>query len=455
MDLVMSQKFDVAIIGAGLLGIASAFYLARSTPSCRIILIDAGDPLALTSAQSGNNYRNWWPQPTMVGFMNRSITLMERIAKETDNRIALTRRGYLLASRSADISAQHCQLTAVFGAAGGPAIRVHTTPDSAGYQPPVFPDWKSAPDGFDFLTDQQAIRQHFPSLSHEVRSVLHVRRAGDVSGQQLGQFMLEDCRARGVRFQRGTVQGIDSGRHYDLAVETAEGTIKVGAERILNAAGPFASHIASLVGVSLPLANVPQQKVAFPDPAGAIPRDLPFTIDIDPQHIDWTDEERDLLLSDPDSARFASRMPGAIHCRPEGGDHGNWVKLGWAYNSYAAPACRSLNLDPRFPEIVLRGAARLHPALKVYYGKLPRQMVHYGGFYTKTSDNWPLIGPMGAPDAFMVCGLSGHGTMAACASGELAASWLNGCPLPEWAGHFLLDRFEKAEPRVLGEEGLL
>lgn len=455
MDLMMDHKFDIAIIGAGILGIASAYYLVRSKPSCRVILIDAGDPLALTSAQSGNNYRNWWPQPTMVGFMNRSITLMERIARETDNRISLTRRGYLLASRSADISAQHNHLTAVFGATSGTEIRVHTTPDSAGYQPPVSPDWENAPDGFDFLTDQQAIRRHFPSLSHEVRSVLHVRRAGDVSGQQLGQFMLEDCRARGVRFQRGTLQGIDRGRHYDLAVETSEGTIRIEAERILNAAGPFANQIASFVGVSLPLANVLQQKVAFPDYAGAIPRDLPFTIDIDPQHIDWTEEERALLLSDPASARFASQMPGAIHCRPEGGDHGNWVKLGWAYNSDAAPPSRSPNLDPRFPEIVLRGAARLHPALKAYYGKLSRQMVHYGGFYTKTSDNWPLIGPMGAPDAFMVCGLSGHGTMAACASGELAAAWLNGCPLPDWAGNFLMDRFEHSEPRVLADEGLL
>ncbi len=410
---MMDHKFDIAIIGAGILGIASACYLARSKPSCRVILIDAGDPLALTSAQSGNNYRNWWPQPTMVGFMNRSITLMEGIAKETDNRISLTRRGYVLASRSADISAQHNHLTAVFGATSGTEIRVHTTPDSAGYQPPVSPEWERAPDGFDFLTDQQAVRRHFPSLSHEVRSVLHVRRAGDVSGQQLGQFMLVDCRARGVRFQRGKVRGIDRGQDYDLAVETSEGTIRVGAERILNAAGLFPTRSRRSSGSAC----------------------------------------RSRMFCSKRS-RFQI-LPGAIHSRPEGGDHGNWVKLGWAYNADAAPASRSPNLDPRFPEIVLRGPARLHPALKAYYAKLPRKMVHYGGFYTKTSDNWPLIGPMGAPDAFMVCGLSGHGTMAACASGELAAAWLNGCPLPDWAGNFLMDRFEHSEPRVLADEGLL
>ena len=46
-----------------------------------------------------------------------------------------------------------------------------------------------------------------------------------------------------------------------------------------------------------------------------------------------------------------------------------------------------------------------------------------GGYYTKTPDNLPLIGPLpDAPEGVFVCaGLSGYGVMAANAAGELLA----------------------------------
>lgn len=80
--------------------------------------------------------------------------------------------------------------------------------------------------------------------------------------------------------------------------------------------------------------------------------------------------------------------------------------------------------------------------MKAYYGKLPRQMHHYGGYYTRTEDNWPLIGPMGPDGTFMATALSGHGTMGACATGELAAAWIAGAVLPDYARAFSLERFQ-------------
>ena len=50
----------------------------------------------------------------------------------------------------------------------------------------------------------------------------------------------------------------------------------------------------------------------------------------------------------------------------------------------------------------MRGAAALQPALKAYYGRLPVDLSHYGGYYTMTPENWPLIGPMGPTGAFVV-----------------------------------------------------
>ena len=50
-----------------------------------------------------------------------------------------------------------------------------------------------------------------------------------------------------------------------------------------------------------------------------------------------------------------------------------------------------------------------------------------------TDVNWPLIGPMGPEGAFMNCAQSGFGTMAACASGELCATWVAGAPATQVA----------------------
>lgn len=90
----------------------------------------------------------------------------------------------------------------------------------------------------------------------------------------------------------------------------------------------------------------------------------------------------------------------------------------------------------------MRGAARLNPSRKAYYGPLPRQRHHYGGWYTMTEENRPLISPMGPDGAFMNCALSGYGTMAACAGGALCANWVAQAPLPACDRKFSLSRYD-------------
>ena len=43
------------------------------------MIVEATNPLSLTSDKSSEAYRNWWPGPdrSMTAFMNRSIDLME------------------------------------------------------------------------------------------------------------------------------------------------------------------------------------------------------------------------------------------------------------------------------------------------------------------------------------------------------------------------------------------
>ena len=59
-----------------------------------------------------------------------------------------------------------------------------------------------------------------------------------------------------------------------------------------------------------------------------------------------------------------------------------------------------------------------------------------------TEENWPLIGPLDNSGAFVVGALSGFGSMAACAAGELTAAWVCGSELPPYAQQLSLARYE-------------
>src|SRR5262249_6519126 len=93
-DLAMTQIGEkdtsgkkIVICGAGIAGIAAAYYLAVDGGYEDIVILEAASPLALTSDKSTEAYRNWWPgpDPAMTGFINRSIDLIEAIARASCN----------------------------------------------------------------------------------------------------------------------------------------------------------------------------------------------------------------------------------------------------------------------------------------------------------------------------------------------------------------------------------
>ncbi len=460
---MINPTADVAIIGAGNIGLAVAYYLAERHGLRNVVLIDARDPMSLTSAVSGENYRNWWPHPVMTAFIDGSIDRLEEIAAATGNRIAMSRSGYVLATRRTRPADLIEDLYRGYGEAADRLIRIHDGPGTAAYEPPHQAGWEQVPEGVDVLFDAALIGETFPSFAPDVATVLHIRRAGRISGQQLGQFMLERIRASGGRLLRGRVTMLEAARPFALAIETECGAIALKAERLVNAAGPYCREVARLLGEDLPVDCVFQQKIAFEDRTGAIPRTMPFTIDLDGQRLPWSDEERAILAEDRTAARLLEFMPGGIHCRPDGSPSGSWIKLGWAFNRRAGDPRAPEPIDAQFPDIVLRAASRLHPALKAYIGRLPRGMSrgarHYGGYYAMTGENWPLIGPMRRPGAFIASALSGFGTMAACMAGEIRAAWIAGGALPAYAPALSLARHADgplmAELAALKSRGVL
>lgn len=405
---------SVAIIGAGIAGIATAYYLCTEFKTTSVLLVDHRQPMSYTSAQSGDNFRNWWPHQTMTAFTNHSIDLMERLARDSDNVFNMTHRGYALATRRANVDGLLSTL-------------------------------QSGTD-VDVVSGRERIRSAFPALGEDIRHVIHIRRAGDISGQQLGMLMLDRIRDTGGRLLHGEVTEATKNGSFSLQVKTASETKTLQADVLVNAAGPFVQTVATMLGAELPVRNIYQQKIAFQDKLAAIPRDMPFSIDLDRKSLGWTEEEREMLGSDPELAWLAGVMPAGTHCRPDGGARGQWVKLGWAYNEKVSEPQRDLAnepaIDPQFPEIVIRGAAALLPSLTPYVNAPPARFAHYGGYYTVTEENWPLIGPMAPESSFVVGALSGFGSMSACAAGRLCAAWACGGELPDYATDLSLARYE-------------
>ncbi len=455
-----TKGYDVAVIGAGIIGLSTAYYLKKHQPQLSVCLTDPVQPMSFTSAQSGENYRNWWPHPVMTQFTDHSIDLMEDLAGDIGTQINMTRRGYVLCTRSANIESLLSELHYGYSESkrgSQPAIRVHEAPNSS-YLPPDSEMWQQAPDGVDVLKSQKHIQQIFPTLSDQVNTVVHIRRAGAIDSHGMGQHMLRYFKeAGGVRIQSEvmSVTGTDSG----FVLETKGAQNRILATQIVNAAGPYLNHIAEMFGETLPVSNVLQQKLAFEDTSQTVPRTLPFCIDLDAQQIDWTEDELASLQHSEEFHWLTETMPGAIHCRPEGGDHGNWVKLGWAFNDRGTSVDRNPELMDAFPEIVVRGAAQLQPALKTYYQQLPRSRRHYGGYYNMTEENWPLIGAMKTDGVFVAGAMSGFGTMAACGAGDLCARTLLNLPLPHYAPALSPARYGNAglmkELAALSQKGIL
>jgi glycine/D-amino acid oxidase-like deaminating enzyme len=386
-----SRRAEIAIVGAGIAGIATAYYLCKQYGRKSVLLIDSRPPMSFTSAQSGDNYRNWWPHPQMVEFSNRSIDLMETVAREAANAVNLRRRGYVLVTRRTNIDDLLADLHTGYGEDAGRLIRIHGGPSAAAYSASLTSNWQSAPDGVDVITDTSLIRSTLPALAEDIRCVIHIRRAGDFNSQQLGTLMLERVRAAGGKRVPGHLVGILRGSGFELDVLTPDGTEKIVADVIVNAAGPFARKIALLLGVDLPIQNRFQQKIAFEDARGAVTREMPFAVDLDSMDFDWTDDVRELLADDPNLAWLTGTLPGGRHCRPDGGAGSKWVKLGWAYNSDVSEPQDDLaneeKLDKQFPEIVIRAASSLIPSLATYIESPPKRFSHYGGCYSMTEEN--------------------------------------------------------------------
>jgi glycine/D-amino acid oxidase-like deaminating enzyme len=249
-----------------------------------------------------------------------------------------------------------------------------------------------------------------------------------------------------VRLQRARVEGVDvlSGRVRAVHLSDSSGSFTVETGIFVNAAGPFVNEVAQMVGADLPVFCEIHTKIAFNDTLGIIPATAPLYYWADPQLLPWTAEERE-LVAESDDRWLLDPFPPGPHGLAEGTPGSRSQLILWTYDvDTFEPVVPLPPVDPHYFEVVLRGLSRMLPGLEAYFDRLPRPAVD-GGYYTKTRENRPLIGPLPAEGAFVIGALSGFGIMAACGAGELLAAHVTGAELPDYAPWFLLDRYDDPE----------
>lgn len=439
----MNRTADVVICGAGITGVSAAQFLSKAGVK-DILLLDERPPLSFTSDRSTECYRNWWPDAEMLALMNRSIDLMEALADESGNVFRMNRRGYLyVTANESDIQDLETASYRTSSLGAGP-MRVHSS-SSLYYLPSPAEDFHDQPTGADLLIGDKVIRKYFPYITERAVAALHVRRAGWLSAQQLGMYLLETARRRGVRFETTRVSGVDiaNGRVKGVRLSSGE---RVDSPIFVNAAGPYLKDVGTMLGMNLPVHTELHLKAAIKDPLGVVGREAPLLIWTDPQSLPWEAEERAALAEDDETKWLTESFPSGVHTRPEGAGENQTILMLWEYQTKVTEPVWPPAMDEQYPEVALRGLSAMLPRMKEYFSRMPRPQLD-GGYYTKTIENRPLVGSMGIDGAYVAGAVSGYGIMSACGVADLLAAHVTANDLPSYASAFSLSRYDDPEYR--------
>ena len=462
----MGRTHQVVICGAGITGVSAAYFLAKAGVR-DILLVDERPPLTLTSDRSTECYRNWWPDAEMLALMNRSIDLMEGLADESGNIFHMNRRGYLYVTGDKNkipdlIKRSNRTLRLAQGGVsnlGAGQLRIHSSDASThstsspvpaalaqagqAYQPSAPEGFHNQNSGADILLGSDLIRKHFPYLTEDAVAALHVRRAGWLSAQQLGMYLLKTARRLGVGFESARVEAVDAANGRVNGVRLGNGK-RINCPIFVNATGPYLKQVGKMLGLEIPVHTELHLKVAFKDQLGIVGRDAPLLIWDDAQSLPWTDDEREALTEDADTKWLTEPFPAGAHTRPEGAGESQTILMLWEYKTRMLDPIFPPPLDEQYPELAMRGMSAMLPGLKQYFNKMPKPQLD-GGYYTRTRENRLLAGPLNVEGAYVIGAVSGYGIMSACAAGELLAAHIAKMSLPSYASAFSPARYDDPE----------
>ena len=363
----LPNSADVVVIGGGMVGVATAFWLSRA--GLDTVLLEMRDGLStLTTPMSVESFRTQFTEPAMAEIALPSISMYENFAETTgleDYDIALKHQGYLF------VSDDESMIDKLKG-----AVDTHH---------------RLGAKESEFLTNTE-IRKRFPFINPDMVAGTFSQRDGWLSSHEATQGF---AKASSAQYLLGTkVTGIQQDAEGVCAVDTNFGTIAT--RQVVNAAGPFAPQVAAMVGVHLPMEAVRRQKIHI-NPHPDIPKDAPLCIDIGSE-VYWRPEHGGALAAWVDDEEPAEDKPQ-----------------------------EDVATDWDFPAMVLDKLPKLSPFWNDIIGNLgARDIQASAGYYMYTPDSQPLLGPVDqVPGFHLNCGYWA-GVMLAPAAGKRVADLVVG-----------------------------
>ena len=338
-------KTDAVVIGGGIVGTATAFWLSRA--GLEVVLVEMRDGLStLTTPASVECFRAQFAEPAMAALAIPSIEMFEHFDEVIGlpgYTISIKQQGYLFLTANPETIAD--------------------------LKENVKQQHKLGVTDSEFL-ERDEILPRFPFLSPSVLAATFRQRDGWLSCHEVTQGYAKGCDARFFINTKAT--GIHKDEKGVCAVETNRGILQT--RTVVDAAGPFAGEVGRMADLELPLEPVRRQRV-FIETAVAIPQNAPFTVDVDNNSY-WRPEPGGVLIAWIDSDEPASQPT------------------------------ENVITDWEFPAITLDKVKRLAPFFEEVE-KSVRQpdITTAAGFYVYTPDDQPLIGPVPEVPGFYVnCG---------------------------------------------------
>ena len=283
-------------------GVATAYFLSKKMGVPDVLLVDKRDPLSLTSDKSAELYSRAWVSETMFRFMNRSVDIMEELARETGNVFNMNRRGECSVALTDQRASDFENMLREQAHLGLGPSRVYEQSGIAStpYVPSPVEGFGGGPQGADLLLDKSLIRKYYPYLSGKVTAVLHTRGSGWFSAHTLGMYLLKQAKAHGTRELRGKVIAVEKDKRgvcgIEVAMEDSVETIKT--RRFVNAAGPFVKRVAAMVDTDIPVQATLISKIVIEDCLGVVPRSAPILSLNDEFFMEWSEEDSKIRKHD-------------------------------------------------------------------------------------------------------------------------------------------------------------